>query len=169
MKKILIILISLFICNVAVADNWLKLPKDVVSGWKFFKSMPKMFKDHGMQIVNKKDGYPVRAGDKSIMFEVRPGDCGWISGWSDCENDRERHELSGERHKGKYWYAYSIYLPEDHINIYPALSSWGQFHQQKAEPVFMLKQRKRGRYVIDRTIGENDHHETPIISSEDLL
>ena len=58
MKKILIILISLFICNVAVADNWLKLPKDVVSGWKFFKSMPKMFKDHGMQIVNKKDGYP---------------------------------------------------------------------------------------------------------------
>jgi len=28
-----------------------------------------------MQVVNKKDGHPVRAGKKSIRFEVRAGDC----------------------------------------------------------------------------------------------
>ena len=29
-----------------------------------------------MQLVNKKDGHPVRSGNKSIRFEVREGDCG---------------------------------------------------------------------------------------------
>ena len=29
-----------------------------------------------IQLVNKKDGHPVRAGEKSIRFEVRNGDCG---------------------------------------------------------------------------------------------
>ena len=46
------------------------LPKDVASGNKYFKSLSKKFKEHGMQVVDKKDGHPVRAGDKSIRFEV---------------------------------------------------------------------------------------------------
>ena len=29
-----------------------------------------------MEVVNKADGHPVRAGEKSIRFEVRAGDCG---------------------------------------------------------------------------------------------
>jgi len=38
-----------------------------------------------------------RAGEKSQRFEVRPGDCGADSGWSDCKNDRERSEFRLER------------------------------------------------------------------------
>ena len=48
-----------------------------------------------MQVVNKKDGHPVRSGKQSIRFEVRSGDCGKdeMGEWNDCKNDRERHEL----------------------------------------------------------------------------
>ena len=50
--------------------------------------------------MNKKDGHPVRAGEKSIRFEVRNGDCGKDKApgtWNDCEGLRQRHELSGEK------------------------------------------------------------------------
>ena len=67
MKKILvIILVSLFYCHTAFSE---KLPNDVVSGSKFKKSLTgNYYKKYGMQIVDKKDGHPVRAGKKSIRF-----------------------------------------------------------------------------------------------------
>ena len=44
-----------------------------------------------IQLVNKKDGHPVRAGEKSIRFEVRFGDCGKEDKtWNDCEGLRQR-------------------------------------------------------------------------------
>ena len=118
MKKILaIILVSIFYCNTGFSA---KLPNDVVSGSKFKKSLTgNYYKDYGMQVVDKKDGHPVRAGEKSIRFEVRAGDCGKDKdgGWNDCKKDRERHELSARYrvNKGERWYAWSIYLPENFI------------------------------------------------------
>ena len=75
MKKLLgIVVLVLFWCNSVLAVS---LPKDVVSGSKFTKSLTgSYYKKYGMQVVDKKDGHPVRAGEKSIRFEVRAGDCG---------------------------------------------------------------------------------------------
>ena len=75
MKKILsIILITLFYSTSSFSVT---LPKDVVSGSKFKKSLTgNYYKKYGMEVVSKADGHPVRAGEKSIRFEVRAGDCG---------------------------------------------------------------------------------------------
>ena len=98
MKKFLVILVICFLwSNVGFTETIVKLPKDTSSGFKrLHKSLTgKYYKDYGMQVVDKKDGHPVRAGDKSIRFEVRSGDCGNDpDGWSDCKTDRERHELT---------------------------------------------------------------------------
>ena len=72
----------------------IRLPKDVGSGNSYSKSLGSGFKKHGYTIVNKKDGHPVRAGEKSIRFEVRFGDCGKDKApgtWNDCEGLRQRH------------------------------------------------------------------------------
>ena len=53
------------------------------------------FKDYGFKIVDKKNNNPVRAGNKSIRFEIRAGDCYSSKNWNDCEKKRERHELDG--------------------------------------------------------------------------
>ena len=127
MKKLLgIVVLGLLWCDVGLAKTIVKLPKDTSSGFKkVHKSLTgKYYKDYGMQVVDKKDGHPVRSGDKSIRFEVRSGDCGSDpDGWSDCKNDRERHELTvgGKKDlmsKGEYWFSWSVYFPEDHQNLY---------------------------------------------------
>ena len=111
-KKLLtIIILSLFWSSNIFAETIVKLPKDTASGFKILtKSLSKNYKKYGMQVVDKKDGHPVRAGQKSIRFEVRDGDCGKddYGGWSDCKGDRERHELSANQKgdtmsKGEYW------------------------------------------------------------------
>jgi len=92
MKKLLGILVlgllvlSLILIKPVFAGKKLKLPEDVVSGTKYHKSLTgKYYQEYGMQVVDKKDGHPVRAGKKSIRFEVRPGDCGKDTdgGWND--------------------------------------------------------------------------------------
>ena len=106
MKKILIILVLFssffFYSNIGYSKQYVKLPNDVSSGDKYTKSLTgDYYKDYGFQVVDKKDGHPVRAGKKSIRFEVRSGDCGTDKDgeWDDCKNDRERHELSGKNFK----------------------------------------------------------------------
>ena len=95
-KKFISTLVLFFLIhNPLQAGNFVNLPKDVVSGNKFKKSLSKKYKKHGMQVVKKKDGHPVRAGEKSIRFEVRPGDCGYNEDWNDWDYDRERDDLSG--------------------------------------------------------------------------
>jgi len=179
MKKSLIILVLfLSLCNTSYAEETIvKLPQDTSSGYnKLFKSLTgNYYKDYGMQVVNKKDGYPVRAGAQSIRFEVRSGDCGnnYVGdGWNDCENDRERHELSGGKlidmvSKGEYWFSWSIYFPEDHVNLYPLSNNFGQFHQKNGLPVFMFKENNNG-YSIVRTIGDNDYDERKLIDKRKM-
>ena len=157
MKKLLgILVLGLLWCNSVLAVS---LPKDVVSGSKFTKSLTgSYYKKYGMQVVDKKDGHPVRAGEKSIRFEVRAGDCGKDKdgGWNDCEKDRERHELSGKYRvsKGERWYAWSIYLPNDFINVYPTSTMLAQFHQEKKHVIWMFKN-KRGGYWVENYVPKH--------------
>jgi len=174
-KKIAIIILSLFWSTNIFAETTLKLPKDTASGFKILtKSLTgKYYKDYGMQVVDEKDGYPVRAGKKSIRFEVRDGDCGQDEqgGWSDCKGDRERHELSANKKdqkmsKGEYWFSWSLYFPEEHQNLWPLSNNYGQFHQQGGPPVFMFKELRSG-YSVVRTIGD-DYHEKRLIHNDDM-
>ena len=174
MKKLLgLFVVCLLFANVCYAEKSAKLPKDVVSGSKFHKSLTgKYYKKYGFQIVNKEDGYPVRAGNKSIRFEVRDGDCGKDDDgeWSDCKGDRERHELSGGESKmssGEYWFSWSLYFPEEHQNLWPLSNNYGQFHQKKGPPVFMFKE-LRGGYHVVRTIGDVDYDERRLIRNDDI-
>ena len=160
MKKLLgiVVLGLLFTSSVfAKKAEYPKLPKDVAWGDKYFKSLvSKDYKDYGMQVVDKKDGHPVRLGNQSIRFEVRPGDCSNDTnpdGWNDCEHDSERHELSGQRTpKGTYWYAWSIYFSEDHFNGYPTFVTLGQFHQhgKYSYPPWMFTNYKGGYWFRQR-------------------
>jgi hypothetical protein len=180
MKKLLgIMVLGLLWCNVTfAAETIVKLPKDTSSGYrKMLKSLTgKYYKDYGAQVVNKNEGHPVRTGNQSIRFEVRSGDCGrQIDGsWSDCKNDRERHELAAWKKgdimsKGEYWFSWSIYFPKDHINLFPLSNAYGQFHQMHSHPVFMFKELRDG-YSIVRTIGEGDedYNEKKLVDNKDM-
>ena len=48
---------------------------------------------YSLQLVNSKDGHPVRSGNKSWRFEVREGDCGEDKKYSDCKSNRQRTEI----------------------------------------------------------------------------
>jgi len=176
MKKLLgIVVLGLLLSNVGLAKTLVKLPKDASSGFKkVHKSLTgKYYKDYGMQVVDKKDGHPVRAGKQSIRFEVRDGDCGKDpDGWSDCKGDRERHELSvaGKKDlmsKGEYWFSWSLFFPKDHQNLWPLSNNYGQFHQKDGAPVFMFKE-LRGGYSVIRTIGDVDYDERRLIRNDDI-
>ena len=149
MRKLIIFLVTgMLWCNLGFADYHFRLPKDVASGDKYQLSLEKDFKKHGVQVVHKKDGHPVRAGKKSIRFEVKPGDCGYDEWWSDCKNDRERHELSGTRFgAGKKWYAWSIYVPKDFPIIYPTKTMLGQFYHSSVGPIFGFQNQNPNRGI----------------------
>jgi len=93
MKKLLgIVVLGLLLGGNVFAGTILSLPKDVVSGFKFFKSMNTygQFKDYGFKIVDKKNNNPVRAGNKSLRFEIRAGDCYASKNWNDCEKKERK-------------------------------------------------------------------------------
>jgi len=177
MKKLLgIVVLGLLWGDIGFTETIVKLPKDTASGYnQLSKSLTgKNFKDYGMQVVNKKDGHPVRAGEKSIRFEVRSGDCDKDrdGGWSDCKGDRERHELSGGKKAdrmsgGEHWFSWSVYFPKDHKNLYPLSNNYGQFHQKDGPPVFMFKELTSG-YTVVRTIGDNDYDERKLVDNKDM-
>ncbi len=118
---------------------------DTVShdGWRFEISTPFGHKEHNYQVVYKQDGHPVRFGEKSERFEVRPGDCGTTEngGWNDCENDRERTEMSSHKNHILYngdenWYRWSIFFPKNYEVMHPIWMTFGQFKQIGCHPVF---------------------------------
>ena len=130
------------------------LDKDIADGqWKI--TLADGLKKYQIQTVSSEDGHPVRAGDKSIRFEVRDGDCSKSknSSWSDCKNDRERAELQSLKlmKKGEYWWTWSIYLPNDFESVFPANLNLGQFHTEvsSGHPYFMFYNQtwnKQGEY-----------------------
>ena len=142
---------------------------DTTSGWSLKKSLPANFKSYGYQVVSKADGHPVRAGEDSIRFEVRPGDCSWTSGWSDCAKDRERHEVmsTGSWGSGEKWYHWSIYLPPDYPVIYPVKVALGQFHQKGSHPVWMFQNGSGGYSIDNQTIGST-LSKTQVLTDEEM-
>jgi len=140
MKKVFLLFLSLVLSSISYAGAP-ELPDDVLSGLTYTEaSITKEFPDYMMNVEDKSDGHPVRSGDKSIRFEVRPGDCfHWSSGYSDCtkyplidgQGDRERYELSSNVFKKKeHWFSWSIYFPEDYKNNWPLKNMYGQFHEK---------------------------------------
>jgi hypothetical protein len=90
-------------------------------------------------------------------FEVRPGDCGREPGWSDCDQDRERSELS-EQFKSTgagatWWYGWSLFVPEDYVNVYPTKVALGQFHQEKSHVIWMFQNDRGGYHLDDQALG----------------
>ena len=86
---------------------------------------------HGYTIVSD----VVRAGAQAQRFEVRSGDCAsdrWSS-WNDCDNDRERSEISLERrwaYGTDMWIGFSVYLPENFETSSRVRTTVGQIHQR---------------------------------------
>lgn len=130
---------------------------DTISGWSLRKSLPANFKEYGYRIVSRTDGHPVRVGENAMRFKVRAGDCSWSSGWSDCANDRERHELisNDSWSRGEEWYHWSIYFPGDWPVIFPVKVALGQFHQKGSHPVWMFENEPDGYYIANKTIGSD--------------
>ena len=67
--------------------------QDVLNGLIFDNVNTDGNKSYGSLIVSKTNGYPVFDGNESARFEVRNGDCGWNSGFSDCATNRMRSEM----------------------------------------------------------------------------
>ena len=128
------------------------LSDDVGSGNSYIKSPGGGFKKHGVKIVNKVENFPVRAGNKSVRFEVKFGDCGKDKSpetWNDCKENIQQHELIGKKFNGKKWIAFSIYLPKNFQSINPIKLVLGQFHQKQGVPTLMFQLNENG-YHIDR-------------------
>ena len=147
-----------------------KLTKDVGFGNTYEKSLWYDFKPYGVCIVDKNDGHPTRLGQQSLRFELRDGDCGYGSSWSDCGSDRGRHELSGKKHKNgsEHWYFWSIYLPDDYQSIYPAVTLLGQFHQDDGEPVLTLDN-DGGGYNYEQWLGDKFINSFPLLEPIEML
>jgi hypothetical protein len=136
MKKLLsIIVLGLLLIGSAYADSRKLLPndRDVFSGEQFKENTHgkenKRYPKHAWEIVNKKDGYPVRAGERSIKIQVRAGDCYTRH---DCNTNRERIEFTTKhKSRGEWWYAWSIYFPKDHKNLAPIGTMMVQFKQDR--------------------------------------
>ena len=150
---------------------------DVGFGNEYKKSLGNNFKKHGVCIVEKSQGHPTRLGQQSLRFEVKPGDCGYSDFQgkilhSDCKKDRERHELSGRRHNdGEYWYSWSIFLPDDFINIFPTKLAMGQFHQadESGGHVVWMLQNSGGGYHIDNQVNGYTRYEMEVLESKDMI
>lgn len=135
---------------------------------KVRKSLPNGFKEYGMKNVNKTDGHPVRSGNKSYRFELRAGDCGSSEGWSDCKNDRERHEMKTGHFYNEKWHSWSIYLPVDYPIIWPISVNLGQFHEE-GPVVWMFHNRDGGLSVANyMATGWGQNHITRILSDEEM-
>ena len=78
---------------------------------------------------------PVRAGIMSQRFEIKSGDCGHDPkepSYSDCNMDRERVELvskQGGRMGSEHWWAFSIFIPHDFVDVSPVRTVLAQVGQ----------------------------------------
>ena len=169
-----------------------KLPKDISTGyenpWELSCTWTEDGKcltpEYALQIVNKKDNYPVRLGEKSIRMELRKEDCHQKrkGSYNDCKATppAERHELTNKNDiKGKKWHTYSIFVPEDMPDINSEWITMGQFHtiNGNAPPVNLDLEEKHFLLVtrffcIDKK-GCNSRHaqnrRIKILDSENLF
>ena len=100
------------------------------SGFKFHKNYMSQNK-HNFSYLE--DSLKSRNGNYYQKFELRYGDCFDDENWSDCDNDRQRIELSSEPNQpisGRQCYGYSIKLSNSFTDIRKVSTTLGQIHQK---------------------------------------
>ncbi len=150
-NKVILFLTTIFIV-ISFSFAEAKNSKDV-SNTQVKKKTISHKKKHGFNLVNLKDGHPVRSGMKSYRFEVRLGDCGKDEGHNDCKKDRQRVEGQfKEYQKGKkdYWYSASIYLPKDYTSVAPVRTTFMQLYEKGWKPILMITDRSNQWLEIGR-------------------
>ena len=189
--------IGLLISNSSFAEKinvreGVELPKDISTGYEnpfeltctWTENGQCLTPDYALQIVNKKNDYPVRLGEKSVRIELRKGDCHQKrkGRYNDCKATppAERHELANKNDiRGKKWHTYSIFIPENNPIIDSEWITMGQFHTLNgtAPPVNLDLEDKNFLLVtrffcIDKK-GCDSHHaknrRIKILDSENLL
>ncbi len=160
------------IATVAMAQTT-RVSEDISTwgtSWYYSMHAP-AWADHALNVVTGTDGVPARFGESALRFEVRPGDCGRDDSWSDCENDRERHELAGYDRRDTQgetvWYAYSIYIPEGTSHVAPTRTTLGQFHEFGGNVNFAMDLMAAG-YTVDYKLGGWGAGSQTIIPTEEL-
>ena len=116
--------------NFLVDDNNKLFIETSNSGFKFHKNFMGQNK-HNFNYIE--DNSNSRSGNYYQKFELRDGDCFGDENWSDCDNDRQRIELSSEPNQpitGKQCYGYSIKLSNDFTDIKKVSTTLGQIHQK---------------------------------------
>lgn len=92
----------------------------------------------------------VRRGKFAQRFELRQGDCGSQPGWSDCQMDRERTEMSQVKpwiDLGTLnWYAWSVRLDPNWRDNSPVTTTLGQFHHRDSSTPAILFVQKDGAW-----------------------
>jgi hypothetical protein len=160
MKKLLgILVLGLLLSNNVEAEKKVKFSKDLALGLnKSAVSSVSHKKNYSFEKVKAADGHPVRSGEESMRFEVRPGDCGISKGgYDDCKNDAERSELHNGQMDwgsggGEFWYAWSIYFPKEHKHFngkgWIVVSQFHQDHDKDSFPTFMFWDHTGGYWMI---------------------
>ena len=130
-----ILFIFLIFKSISLANNFSIDENDKLfietfnSGFKFHKNFMSQ-KNHNFSYI--KDSSQARAGDYYQKFELRDGDCFGDESWNDCDNDRQRIELSSRPNQTvsvKQCYGYRIKLPNDFTDIRKVNTTLGQIHQ----------------------------------------
>ena len=100
------------------------------SGFTFHKNFMGQNKHNFSYLM---DNSKSRSGNFYQKFELRNGDCFGDENWNDCDNDRQRIELSSEPNQpisGKQCYGYSIKLSSNFTDIRKVSTTLGQIHQK---------------------------------------
>ncbi|MDA8764521.1 polysaccharide lyase [Candidatus Pelagibacter bacterium] len=157
MQEIMLIILknirnSLLILILLTVNAEAKNSKDV-SNIKVQKKSISHKQKYSLQLVDSKDGHPVRSGNKSWRFEVREGDCGGDKKHSDCKSNRQRTELQTKEHQKinkEYWYSASIYLPNNYVSAAPVKTVFTQIYERGWKPILMITDRENKWLEVGR-------------------
>jgi len=175
MKKILILIISLFLITNVNANK-----KDITN-LNFKPSVHKGKIGKSYEIVNSDSGEPV-IGKSAYKFVAIPFDCGNDgSKHTDCGNldkkkdtflskgDRVRSELGSydNTFRGEQWLTFSIYIPKDYKTISPTKTSFYQIYEMKNGPALKIED-NFGTMVANIMIKGGTVEEKNLISINDM-
>lgn len=149
MKTILILVTCLIL---SLPSSFAKNSKDV-SNIKVQKKTISHKQKYSLQLVDSKNGYPVRSGNKSWRFEVREGDCGEDKKYSDCKSNRQRTELQTKEYQKinkEYWYSISIFFPENYKSVAPVRTVFTQIYEKGWKPILMITDRSNEWLEVGR-------------------
>ena len=183
-----ILFIFLIFKSISLANNFSIDENDKLfietfnSGFKFHKNFMSQNK-HNFNYI--KDTSQARSGEYYQKFELRNGDCFGDESWNDCDNDRQRIELSSRPNQptsGKQCYGYSLKLSNEFTDIRKVSTTLGQIHQHggpsgKANslssfpPLIQIDARQGSLYLNwhklsgskDNVIDESEYHKLKLL------